>query len=672
VRYLFEASCKGQLREEYLKNLSNLKLLTKAGTLEIASDCYLSDAYKPEFSIESYLENKLFVAEEYLNKTDSIKEWNIFFTKIGVKEKISIISSDEYRSYRNLHDKYPGYVDFIYSKFISTTIYSRYTYQHGFQNFITATFLEKTSEYNFSKIFWRSIISQWSEVCSKETDYWVWNKSRSFKVLTYFKYFITHRDCIPTTTGKCHKPSEVIIEREEFKEIAGNFLAILDLEIELPKEVETFFNFKAEISLEEYLNTLNHISKQSYEKEQFQQLAKRINLIYDALTKFNLEQEKERIREWSKSNKILATDLNFYPPNQLNFIALKNFEPPAELSKFVKLHNRNQKLVELLNLLGVNIIGNESLELRINDSYQENSLRECLRIRLPLIALVSAKKSNEKWFPEFDRLNAVLINAKFYQASELVLELQKDGQEIVTQKRNAWHEHNRFYYVGDWRSPRNLYSLTDKLCDFLSLKNIERELNVLLQEMFDSGLEWLVEQEYDTSLIPDEHRQTPEDIILSFPEEVQGSRTDYQKERDQETGRLGELFVFEELKKIFKEKYRASDTDILETETGFKLKSVEVIWKNKLIESMSNYDFEVIELYQFLDNNQSKSNLKVSFIESKATTTDESNGDSIPFYLSPKKWALMCKENNRYYIARVFNMRTNPYMKLVKLERGEL
>jgi hypothetical protein len=214
--------------------------------------------------------------------------------------------------------------------------------------------------------------------------------------------------------------------------------------------------------------------------------------------------------------------------------------------------------------------------------------------------------------------------------------------------------------------------LTDKLCDFLNLKKIERELNVLLQETFDSGLEWLVEQEYDTSLIPDEHRQAPEDTILSFPEEVQDSRTDYQKERDQETGRLGELFVFEEIKRIFKEKYRAYDRDILETETGFKLKSVEVIWKNKLIESMSNYDFEVIEFYNVIDNNQSKINVKISFIESKATITDESQGDAIPFYLSPKEWALMCKENNRYYIARVFNTRTNPYMKLVKLERGEL
>ena len=115
--------------------------------------------------------------------------------------------------------------------------------------------------------------------------------------------------------------------------------------------------------------------------------------------------------------------------------------------------------------------------------------------------------------------------------------------------------------------------------------------------------------------------------------------------------------------------YSASNEDIKNTQLGFKLKHIEVIWNNKIMESGKNHDLKVIK-YKHIENNKLINTIE-SFIEVKSTTTGEYEGGSIPFYLSPNEWKLMCEVNSSYYIARVFNTSNNPYMKLIKLEEEE-
>ena len=60
---LFSLYKKGNLREDLIRQLSRIRLITKRGSLCPAEDCYLSDFYKPRLEIEKLIENDVFVCE---------------------------------------------------------------------------------------------------------------------------------------------------------------------------------------------------------------------------------------------------------------------------------------------------------------------------------------------------------------------------------------------------------------------------------------------------------------------------------------------------------------------------------------------------------------------------------------------------------------------------------
>ena len=156
------------------------------------------------------------------------------------------------------------------------------------------------------------------------------------------------------------------------------------------------------------------------------------------------------------------------------------------------------------------------------------------------------------------------------------------------------------------------------------------------------------------------------------PTDEQDSRTNEQKEFDRITGGIGEQYVYNEIKRIFIEKYKATESDIEETQKGFKLKKIEVIWENKICESGESYDFQIIESFISIDNLKLVRKCNIQYIEAKSTITDVLQGDKVPLKFSHKEWDLMYNTEKRYFLARVFSTRTNPYMKLVKMEKGEL
>ena len=84
-------------------------------------------------------------------------------------------------------------------------------------------------------------------------------------------------------------------------------------------------------------------------------------------------------------------------------------------------------------------------------------------------------------------------------------------------------------------------------------------------------------------------------------------RTLSQKEYDEETGRIGEVFVYEQLQKIF-------------AKTAIK-------WLRELGDKYANHDFEVVH------------NGKTILIEAKATTWGEEYGTD--FSISKDEWQLL-------------------------------
>ena len=97
---LFEKQLIGKAE---LHQLKKMKLLTIRGTLVSASECYLSERFKPVYPLEEYLKEQedRFLSTDYLrndpfdHSTIDITEWKRFFLLMGVHEEIYIVPFDQ-------------------------------------------------------------------------------------------------------------------------------------------------------------------------------------------------------------------------------------------------------------------------------------------------------------------------------------------------------------------------------------------------------------------------------------------------------------------------------------------------------------------------------------------------------------------------------------------------
>lgn len=117
------------------------------------------------------------------------------------------------------------------------------------------------------------------------------------------------------------------------------------------------------------------------------------------------------------------------------------------------------------------------------------------------------------------------------------------------------------------------------------------------------------------------------------------TRADIDKEEMEAIGRKGEEFVYQKLVDKFEEK--------------------RVRWLNKDGESFGSYDFVVTDDYG-----------KELYIDAKATPTQESIADRIPFYVGSSEWKFSANNMDNYYLARVFSIRNKePIVKFLKFVR---
>ena len=127
----------------------------------------------------------------------------------------------------------------------------------------------------------------------------------------------------------------------------------------------------------------------------------------------------------------------------------------------------------------------------------ENELQMHLVNKIPLIALVIATKENLFYPDTLMFLEKRIQNCYFFKVKTLYLDCILEGRLIFSTEKTAITENNSIYYTENWRSPTTLYDLVEELCKFLEVKNIEKELNVLLLTTFEESLKWLQMKKYD-------------------------------------------------------------------------------------------------------------------------------------------------------------------------------
>jgi hypothetical protein len=139
--------------------------------------------------------------------------------------------------------------------------------------------------------------------------------------------------------------------------------------------------------------------------------------------------------------------------------------------------------------------------------------------------------------------------------------------------------------------------------------------------------------------------------------------TEEEREFNFETGYIGELFVYNELKRKLNQ--QIADVKIewlnLSDESNYQRY---INWNGSIIyinDSGRQYDIKVT-----IDN------VKEIFIEVKSTITDISRSDDIKFPISTREWDFirLKKSTDKYYLARVFSTRDKPYMHLLRFEEN--
>ena len=656
-RYLFNAYKKGLL-EEYFDDLKNIKILTKQENLKKAQDCFLSDFYEPELKLEQFCDIDFFVSEDYFEESDLKKQWNTFWIEMGVREKISWSKIEIYKDNISLRFDYTFFKKII-DKMDGKSQYSnygQYSYNiYGFEVYHFA-FFSYINNYDFAKLFWENAFSLQFDLQS-EDKIWAmsgcWKKPRSVKndfetkyPSSYFLWTIENLELFPTTNKQCKKASEIFNNNAtQIKEIAGKYLPILDYSEVVSPEWQEVLKFKKQIELDDYLEVLTKISQETDEEEQ-KENKKRVSLIYEKLAELlpNLHlSEKEKLSEWANENKILAKNGNFYLPNELSFVAIDGFNAdkliyPEKVS--------DEKIIELFRCWKVNIVDKNNVYPKFSNTISlMESLKNQLEYIAPLIALVAVEKSKsqKEWQDKYQRIINKLSEISFYETSEIHISY---GNEQDVQERSTWADGNKFYYVGNWAKPRVLDGLVEPLGKFLSIRYEERILTVLLSDTFSEGLKYLEEKGFDTSLIPKD--LTNPEIEARFPNQTNR----VYNQSDEDLGKKGEMIVFEELKRIYSDKYGQT---IEEVENGFTIgENLKVIWRNKTENTTANHDFKITE------------NGREIYIDSKATPYGK-NVEKVALYISGNELNLM-ENAEKYLIARVYNAFGNPSIEFVKLK----
>jgi len=680
VRYLFNQfqSNNSIFTNDVCKKLSALHLIRQDGQLNQLCSVggFLSDYYQPNFLLESGFDNisisvsHILISDEYPESASFRKDWNRFFVKIGVYDDL-IINVNHHQKYTELKKEYPVYCEFVFNEKIKSTKYAPYVNrdgQHHIQNFsytMFASYFPKNIE--LAKLFLNYLIPKLKEKFDQtpSTYYYVYD-GQNFEVTPYWLFLLQKEACFPTTLGDCRRAEEVIITNE-FREIAGNCLPILDLtkdackwllENNLPF-INSKLPFITKLNIDHYLTILSHLAENN-ENKGFKNSQENVTLIYAKISSLIPDEDTlNKINVWKQTGKILALDGKFYDPSSLCCLPDKQFSIDHGKNFFVALDYVDQAIISFLKQINVQVLSNEQISLQPENPITHNALKDRILNRIPLIALIQSS-STQNIDDIFDSLWSRICEYEFVRVNSLSLNVLNKLQ----QSTDFGFDSNSIYFVGEWHTPKILYKIVEKLCSIWALEpnDYSHKIDFILRSSIDSGKDWLQENSYSIDILNILSSKINElisrqntffstsynDKAISSIEEDGASRSLQQQEYDKETGRMGESFVFKQLQNYLSIN---SSFSLIFNDTGFQIENTIVVWNNISSESNLPYDFEIIH------------NQNHYFIEVKSTTYSESFNNQI--YLSSNEWEFFKRTKGNYFIARVFSTRENPIMKMI-------
>ncbi|MEQ5399103.1 caspase family protein [Providencia rettgeri] len=512
IQDLFRLYEKGDLKKDLIERLSTISLLTKNGSLKPANECHLSNFYEPRFAIEEILDFDIFVNNKYCIDENNRSSWKHFFKMMGVKESTTIIS---YQKKINKNDfinvgyksDYFNSDDKKFKPFQST--FSADT----FSNITTINYIEVTQvSIKFSFEFWKDFIAnnEPSEISNNVTAFWGHEgkagRINGDQVSNYIPWYIKNIACIPAIDGNCYSSPNIFLNTQEIIDIGGNYLPVFD-DIELSPDWRSFFSFKTQLKLEDYLSILNKISKDIKDDGVMKKAnTQRLNLIYKDLLNQCInwgEDEIEIVKKWSESNKLLNTCNQFTECNSLKYFIDGNESIFQDQFPFISLNAENRQhsnLETLLNNFSIQILRQSDFELITLDKSESIELKEHLKNIMPYFRIwIEHDVNNDtETFRKLGDLQSNINILNINHATELKIQYSEIN---FTKNTNVHFDQNEIYVTKPWNSNSVLLTLSTQLCRFLGLQGHDKKLDFLLRSKIDEIQKYFFQENIS---VPDE------------------------------------------------------------------------------------------------------------------------------------------------------------------------
>lgn len=536
IRYLYNQHNKGLLVGKY-HLLSEIRLFTTKKELVPAKDCYLANIYEPRLRLQKVEKDLNFISEKYIENGDLPSQWKTFFLKIGVIDGINSIES--IISYHGNHHKYFDEWFNLYRSFDNPyydgRVFTNYFYKYRFS---TIALIEKTSNFEFSKLFWSYVVSHLKYqpgegVYGYWSSNWGYEYQHKTQLTDFVIWLIENKEIIPTTQNNCLKAKDVFINEKDIVDLASKFLPVFDCD-EIPdNEWKELLNLKPKLEIKDYLFVLSAINEEIEKYNTITEINKnRIIRIYEALILKNSRSTKELIKEWSLTNKLLSTNFRLLKPSDLIFLLekadvtlsddLDQIFFPIDFNKFTEAN-------EILNAFGVNVITDFKL-ITSGDKKEETFANDLLSVITYLAAIIEKKEGNT-FDKHFNILEKSVKKISFIKSESIELAVIYEGHQNTISKPDSYFDKNTntVYFKGDWNSPITLYSLVENISEALNIKSYENELRLFLQLNTSDISAWLKDK-FEIDVIDIQEKSIVKEKLTGITKTDVYSKSELQKE----------------------------------------------------------------------------------------------------------------------------------------------
>lgn len=496
--------------------LENLKLLTTGGNLRYASELYLSDIYNPVCKLQKGYRDDIFVTDLYLTNYRETSEWMLFFKKLGVNDDVSLLrikygeGSWPMRNYR-------------ISSLVSLAKNTEYNpwgtrkYYLGCGgpvsiNVNSSPLLNPYSNHTheFYENFWGRIFSQ-PFVREQENIYgptgYGWSKTVSLsssKYLgqTFVDWILMTFKVIPASDKQLYTINDVLINSKSNKDLFGKYFPVISINGIISDEWLNRLPLKKDLSLNDYLNILDNISKDD-EKEQINDNIQRITRIYDRIADEGYDLTEDSydfniLRVWGKTHKILSSEKEFEYPCDLCLISSRLSGVDLDNQVYHRKNQENDRFASLMIALGVNMITDHRVE-GLENAVSQNSINESLLNKKEFFATLTlnGETSKQKWDEAVEKMHASISAIRFYGVSSIQVIYGKQSIEKAVYVSNS-----NLYFVGKFGlAVQEL--LHDDIVRLIGLHKNDSSTFLTLMRMrdFDEMIEYLKLKGYSTQYI---------------------------------------------------------------------------------------------------------------------------------------------------------------------------